>query len=537
MGESFATPADNATSPSLPQPARSTSSSLVNEDDDEPPSSGSLHGSSEMRCPGVDKTLEEGTFTTKLESVPPTQTSVPRSQPQALSVSARLRTLFTPAQPLGPRPTYKASALAAVKYTPLNVCLVFIPVSWALHFTNQSATIVFIFSALGIVPLAALLGFGTEQIAIRTSQSVGGLLNATLGNIVEMIIAGIALKRCELELVQSSLLGGLLSNLLLVLGMAFIVGGFRFHQQEFHPMVAQLNSSLMIVCVTSLIVPVAFHEYLEDRLAPGKEVGILLQLSRGSAIILILIYIAYLVFQFYSHNHLFLDTCQTGSSISSKRSTLARVSADSLPTTCTSASSAEHYKLNAPFALFLLVASTALAYVTADHLVGSLSGLLAAHPNVSKEWITLVVIPVISNAAEHTTAVVVARKGKFDLAMSVAVGSCIQIALFVIPVLVLIAWGMDKPLTLLFDPLETVVLFFSVLLVKFSVEDGKSHWMSGFVMIAVYVIIALSFWNFPETSERGKRDGNNRSPGTTILNYSMGAIPRSSPMHLFEETL
>ncbi|KAG5642864.1 hypothetical protein DXG03_002009 [Asterophora parasitica] len=500
MGESFAVPSLNAPSHVLPQPTPS----LVVEDDDEPPSSGPVHRSSQMKLDDVASTgslydnsprfratqatvnspvlivdeEKQGTtyLSSKVEAAP--------KGPQARTTGARLRTLFTPMRPLGPTPTYKASALAAVRYTPLNFLMVFIPVSWALHYTHQNPTIVFIFSCLGIIPLAALLGFGTEQIALRTSQSVGGLLNATLGNIVEMIIAGIALRRCELELVQSSLLGGLLSNLLLVLGMAFIVGGFRFPQQEFQPMVAQLNSSLMIVCVTSLIVPVAFHEYLEDRLAPGKEFEILLQLSRGSAIVLISIYFAYLFFQFYSHNHLFLDTCQTGSSSSSSNSSLfGRASTESLP--MSSSSEAEHLKLNAAIAVFLLVASTALAYVTADHLVDSLEGLVAAHPNISKEWITLIVIPIISNAAEHATAVIVARKGKFDLAMSVAVGSCIQIALFVIPLLILIAWGMDKPLTLLFDPLETVVLFFSVLLVKFSVEDGKSHWMSGFVLMGM----------------------------------------------------
>lgn len=194
-------------------------------------------------------------------------------------------------------------------------------------------------------------------------------------------------------------------------------------------------------------------------------------------------------------------------------------------------------KLNAPVAIFLLIASTAFAYVTADHLVDSLNGLVAAHPNVSKEWITLIVIPIISNAAEHTTAVVVARKGKFDLAMSVAVGSCIQIALFVIPVLILVAWGLDKPLTLLFDPLETVVSPRSSLnvadhvltmLIRIGfvflciigqilcrrwkiplVERCRANWYATLLLpcvicfsslpTAVYTLIALCFWNFPET--------------------------------------
>ncbi|KAJ7143740.1 Sodium/calcium exchanger protein-domain-containing protein [Mycena epipterygia] len=407
----------------------------------------------------------------------------------------KLRAHFVPAHPLGPPPTYAASFMAVLRYSPLNVCLVFIPVAWAMHYTHQSATLIFVFCSLGIIPLAALLGLGTEQIALRTSHSVGGLLNATLGNVVEMIIAGIALKECKLELVQSSLLGGLLSNMLLVLGMAFIVGGFRFHSQEFQPMVAQLNSSLMTVAVISLIVPAAFHEYLGDRLDDGEEVPVLLQLSRGSAIILILIYIAYLFFQFYSHSHLFLSTEK------SPRSSMSH-SDPVLPLHTTAGAEfgdIEYPKLNTPVALFVLVATTGLAYLTADHLVSSLEGLVAAHPNISEKWITLIVIPVISNAAEHVTAVVVASKGKFDLAMSVAIGSCIQIALFVVPVLILVAWGLGKPLTLLFDPLETLVLFLSVILVKFSVEDGKSHWMSGVVFIAVYALIALSFWNFPDT--------------------------------------
>lgn len=493
------------------------SSAMVTEDDDEPPSSASApppkirtkhstHGVTQVDPPPALKRGGLGmhlpflhrkkTSTGVPLGIDPEKAPTPRTTIVAKSPN-RLKALFTPVNPIvGPPPSYWDSIKATLRYSPLNFCLVFIPVSWGLHYgTHGQDTIVFVFSALGIIPLAALLGFGTEQIALRTSMSVGGLLNATLGNIVEMIIAGIALKECNLELVQSSLLGGLLSNLLLVLGMAFVVGGFRFQQQEFQPMVAQLNSSLMTASVISLIIPAAFHEYLEDRLPQGRELTILLQLSRGSAVLLILIYIAYLIFQFYSHNHLFLDTFQPSSSTS-----LTRVNTDTTTNSSVSSASSheDHIKLNTPFALFLLVAVTALAYETAECLVKSLEGLVEAHPNVSTEWLTLIIIPIISNAAEHTTAVLVARKGKFDLALSVAVGSCIQISLFVIPVLVLVAWGMDKPLTLLFDSLETLVLFFSVLLVKFAIEDGKSHWMSGAVLIVVYVIVALCFWNFPD---------------------------------------
>ncbi|KAF6752901.1 calcium ion transporter [Ephemerocybe angulata] len=560
MVESFVSSSSNVHANSNALAPHSTA--VVADDDDEPPSSGPRHnrdaqvtlGSQELpfepsdaRFPPI-KTrdtlyISEGddpsrvlgrtdTLTTldvdleKQEKVE--HVSQPRIggrtgrnllKPVRLSRADRIRALFTPSRDIGPRPTYLQSFKAIALYNYLNILLVFIPVSWALHFTHQSPTLIFVFSCLAIIPLAALLGLGTEQIALRTSQSVGGLLNATLGNVVEMIIAGIALKECELELVQSSLLGGLLSNLLLVLGCAFIVGGIHFPQQEFQPMVAQLNSSLLIVSVISLIIPVSFHLYLEDKLTPGTEVSVLLQMSRGSAVILILVYFAYLVFQFYSHNHLFLDTVQTEvssshSSRSSKSSALSRQSTisdtlrqnnGSMTSVASSSSSSsmssfghEQLKLNIPVAVGLLITITALTYVTAESLVDSLEGLVHDHPNISKEWITLIVIPIISNAAEHATAVIVARKGKFDLAMSVAVGSCIQISLFVIPLLVLVAWGMDKPLMLLFDPLETIILFFSVLVVKFSIEDGRSHWMSGLALISVYIIIALSFWNFPD---------------------------------------
>ncbi|PPQ88183.1 hypothetical protein CVT25_005148 [Psilocybe cyanescens] len=553
MGESFALSAHDASSNALPQPTPT----LVAEDDDEPPSSGTPHNrptqmteapnSSFMPTKHDNIHIQEKDFArvdhiavrhaapsynapelgneakfsrdivnvVDLEKVESNDEGVPRRRHRGfrvvkLAAGTRIRALIASARPTGPQPTYHASFMAMLRYSPLNLLLLFIPVSWALHHAHQSPTLIFIFSGLGIVPLAALLGLGTEQIALRTSQSVGGLLNASLGNLIEMIISGIALKQCELEVVQSTLLGGLLSNLLLVLGMAFVVGGFRFHHQQFHPMVAQLNSSLLIVSVTSLAIPAAFHQYLESRLPAGKELDIILELSRVSAIILILIYVAYLFFQFYSHNHLFKDTIQeysilTGSSTSSsfgRRSATATlplpsVAPSTASTTSSSSSEEETPKLNTISALILLVVVTALAYVTAEYLVDSLEGLVAAHPSVSKEWITLIIIPIISNAAEHTTAVIVASKGKFDLAMSVAVGSCIQISLFVIPVLVLVAWGMGKPLTLLFDPLETVVLFLSVLLVKFSVEDGKSHWMSGLVLIAVYVLIAVAFWHFP----------------------------------------
>ena len=175
-----------------------------------------------------------------------------------LSKRSRIRALFTPTKTIGPAPAYARSIRNVFSFSPLIILLVFIPISWTLHWTHQSAVSLFTTSALAIIPLAALLGFGTEQVAIRTSSAVAGFLNVSLGNLVELIIAGIALQRCELALVQSSLLGGLLSNLLLVLGMSFVVGGLRFPEQSFQPIAAQLHASLLVIGVISLMAPTAF---------------------------------------------------------------------------------------------------------------------------------------------------------------------------------------------------------------------------------------------------------------------------------------
>ncbi|KAK0227352.1 Sodium/calcium exchanger protein-domain-containing protein [Armillaria nabsnona] len=372
--------------------------------------------------------------------------------------------------------SHSASLLSALRYTPLNILLLCIPISWALHYAVQSATLIFMFSALGIVPLAALLGYGTKQAAARTSASVGGLLNATLGNVVEMIIDGVGLQKCDLELVQSSLLGGLLSNLLLVLGMAFLVG---LAEQEFHPMVAQVNSSLMMAAVVAMVVLAILNGYLEERLPQGEELGVLLELSRVSSIVLILVYCVYLYFQFFSHKHFYVD----GKSHRKDSRDL-----ETLP-------SPPKIKMNLSVSLLILVVCTVLAYFTVEHLVSSLNRLASSH----HAWITLIIIPIISNAAEHTTAIVVAQKGKLDLAMHVVVGSSVQIALGVIPGLVLVAWEMGQPLGLVFDPVQTVVLFFVILLVKFAIEDGRSHYLSGVVLVVVYTLVAVWFWDVPDS--------------------------------------
>jgi len=218
--------------------------------------------------------------------------------------------MLTPTRPVGPAPGLLKSLLAVAKSSWINVMLVFIPVSWVLHFALPSSfqnkdTLVFVFSFLAIIPLAKLLAFATDELSKRVGQTLAGLINATLGNAVELIVAIIALIKCELRIVQSSLVGSILSNLLLVLGMCFFAGGLKFSEQGFGISATQLNSSLLTISVIAVILPAAFQFF-----DPGNssiEQTDILSVSRGTSVILLFIYCAYLVFQLYSHTILYDD--------------------------------------------------------------------------------------------------------------------------------------------------------------------------------------------------------------------------------------
>jgi Ca2+:H+ antiporter len=232
--------------------------------------------------------------------------TIGRHQDRAPFSRKLTKSLFLrPAHLIGPAPSYSESLKSALTYSFINVLLVFNPIAWALHYTHQNAGATFAVALLGIVPLAGLLGHGTETIAMYTGDALGGLINASLGNATEFIIAILLLVKCELRVVQASLLGGLLSNLLLVTGMAFLVGGFRFNEMEFQQTAAQLNTSLMTLAVIALVLPTVFAFAIEAASGEDQERRLVLEMSRGASLILILIYISYMVFQLYSHSYLY----------------------------------------------------------------------------------------------------------------------------------------------------------------------------------------------------------------------------------------
>ncbi|GAA5987516.1 hypothetical protein JCM10908_001986 [Rhodotorula pacifica] len=424
----------------------------------------------------------------------------------------RITELFVAERPIRKEPTIAASLKAIVFASWLNVLLVFIPVGWALHFVKVNDTIIFIFTFLAIIPLAKLLGFGTEELALRVGQTLGGLLNATLGNAVELIVAIIALAKCEIQVVQSSLLGSILSNLLLVLGMCFFAGGIKYSEQGFKIGAAQLNSSLLVISVIAVLLPAAFNAAFADNLSAQAEQDRILKMSRGTAVILLVIYLAYLAFQLFTHPHLYADggadpddiNVREGRAIPLIKRHRAFKPAKSVAKERRAEEGIEEEEeeeelpqLNKWVAMGLLIVVTVLVALTAEFLVDSINGLTEQHPEISTEWVGLILLPIVGNAAEHVTAVSVSVHDKIDLSMGVAVGSSIQIALFVIPFMTILGWIMNKPLSLLFDPFESVTLFLSVLIVNYTIQDGRSNWLEGFLLMMVYVIIAVSFWYYP----------------------------------------
>ncbi|KAF8349146.1 Calcium/proton exchanger [Amanita rubescens] len=430
--------------------------------------------------------------------------------------------MLTPTRPVGRAPGFLASLLAVAKSSWLNLMLVFIPVSWALHFALPSSfqnkdTLVFVFSFLAIIPLAKLLAFTTDEISIRVGETLAGLINVTLGNAVKLIVAIIALIKCEFRIVQSSLVGSILSNLLLVLGMSFFAGGLKFSEQGFGISATRVNSSLLIISVIAGILPAAFQSF--DRGNSSIEQQDILSVSRGVSVILLFIYCAYLIFQLYSHTILYdgnTDTFQstkyhlkkkdkgenqpsgdaTQSAVASSEEVSSHAGHRDEEQRDESEDEDETPEMNFLAALFWLAVVTALVAVTAEWLVDSINGLTTSG-KIQQEFVGLILLPVVANAAEHVTAVTVSDNDKLNLSLGVAVGSCIQIALFIIPFIVVLGWILGKPMSLLFDPYESITLFLSVLTVNLVVQDGKSNWLKGVILVCLNVILAITFWYYP----------------------------------------
>ncbi|KAH9005318.1 Calcium/proton exchanger [Lactarius hatsudake] len=374
----------------------------------------------------------------------------------------------------------------------LNLLLLLVPIAAASHYLNWDAPLRFGFSFVAIVPLAKLLGDATEQMSLSLGQTLAGLLNATFGNAVEIIVGITALLQGEVRIVQTSMLGSILSNILLVLGCSFLAGGIYNHESEFQVTAAQTSASLMTLACITLVIPAAYHS-AKHVVVPGDgnllamtdplisdldkegQKGLLI-ISRGTAVLLLGVYIAYLIFQLKTHAHLFISKRQDPEARPGER-----VEEEETP------------EMSVVAASVGLLAVTVITSFVADYLVASIEET-ATRYNIPKTFIGLILLPIVANAAEHVTSVWMAMKNKMELTIGICVGSSIQIATFVVPLLVVIGWITGHELTLFFADFETVAFFVSVLLVNLLIQDGKSNYMEGLMLITLYLVIALAFW-------------------------------------------
>ncbi|KAG7663625.1 VCX1 [[Candida] subhashii] len=393
-----------------------------------------------------------------------------------------------------------------LKSSIVNYLLIFVPLGIIAGQLGWSANARFWINFLAIIPLASILAYATEEISDFVGQTVGGLLNATFGNAVELIVSIIALKDNQVRIVQASMLGSILSNLLLVLGCCFIAGGITRVQQTFNQTVAQTMSSLMALATASLLLPAAFHASLPypDKHTgfaptPGSSDKLILSLSRGVSIILLVVYLFYLLFSLKTHKALFEETNSDVEDDEIRAAEENNLSPIRSPHISIKDNHIHESHLTITAAIVVLLFSTVFVSICADILVGSIDEIVEK-TGLSHTFIGLIVIPIVGNAAEHVTAVIVAMKDKMDLAIGVAVGSSLQIAIFVTPFMVLIGWAFDVNMSLYFSTFETAVLFVSVFITNLVILDGESNWLEGTMLVSTYLIAALAFFFYPDNA-------------------------------------
>jgi Ca2+:H+ antiporter len=350
----------------------------------------------------------------------------------------------------------------------LLILLLFIPVSVAAHFLEWGELIVFITAGLAILPLAAWMGTATEEIAVVVGPSLGGLLNATFGNATELIIALVALNAGLVDVVKASITGSIISNLLLVMGFSMLLGGLRYKEQTFQPIVARVNAASMNLAVIAILMPTAMN-YTSQ----GINEQTLQNLSIAVAVVLILVYALTLLFSMKTHSYLY----DVG---------VAEIEGEESP----------HAKPNMTLWVGVLLVCTLLVAIESEMLVDSLE-VATSQLGLTALFTGVILVPIVGNAAEHATAVTVAMKDKMDLSLSVAVGSSMQIALFVAPVLVIAGRILGQPMDLDFKPFELVAVVVSVLIANSISSDGKSNWLEGTLLLAAYIVLGFAFYFHP----------------------------------------
>src|SRR3954462_9765727 len=353
----------------------------------------------------------------------------------------------------------------------LDWLLIFVPLAMLLRWWpgGISPTALFVCSALGIIPVAGWIGRATEALAVRVGEGLGGLLNATFGNAAELIIAGIALSKGLTSVVKASLTGSIIGNVLLVLGLSIVCGGTKYKEQRINGTSARTSAISLSLAAIGLIIPTVFH--LTARSSPGGWTPLMEQkLSLAIAVVLFLTYFCVLGFSLRTHKHLFQ-------------------------------SAEEHEEKGRQWsrgkAITILLISTAFVALLSEFLVGTIENVRDS-VGLTEVFVGVIVVAIVGNAAEHSTAVVMAMKNKMDLSVGIAIGSSLQIALFVAPVLVFLSYLFGRPMDLEFTLPEIFALVASIYILFQICEDGETNWIEGIQLLSVYVILGILFFYLPE---------------------------------------
>jgi Ca2+:H+ antiporter len=351
----------------------------------------------------------------------------------------------------------------------LNLFLVCVPIAVVLELAHANPIAIFAASALAIIPLAGWMGRATEHLAEKLGEGLGGLLNATFGNAAELIIALMALRKGLFDVVKASITGSIIGNILLVLGLSVLLGGLKYPKQLFNKTAAMIGSTMLALSAIALLMPAVFHI-----LAQGKPNVREQDLSLEIAIVLMVTYILSLIFTLRTHSHLYtggIDEREEQEAIGTRGWSQTR-------------------------SLITLLAATALVALMSEFLVGAVEEA-SEKLGLTEVFVGVILVAIIGNAAEHSTAVLVALKNKMDLALNIAIGSSMQVALFVAPVLVFASYLFGKPMDLLFTPLEVITIVASVAIVALIAQDGESNWMEGVLLLALYAILGITFFFLP----------------------------------------
>ncbi len=347
----------------------------------------------------------------------------------------------------------------------LYVLLVFVPIAIIARLMGAPPLAVFILSAMAIIPLSGILGAATEAVAEHTSAGIGGVISATMGNLAELIIATLALRAGLIDLVKASITGSILGNLLLVLGVALFAGGLKFRVQKFNAHLAGMSSTVLLIAVFGLVVPSLFHG-----LHPDPQRVATVRMSHYVAPLLITGYLAWLMFSLWTHSAAFA---------SDKPSAPVTVGP----------------KWSSKKAIVVLLAAASAIGVVAEILV-SVTEEAVKVVGLSEFFVGLIVIPIIGNAAENSSAIIMAMRNRMDLALNIAIGSSIQVALLIAPLLVLLGMGFNQPMDLAFSTMEVASIALSVAVASSVIRDAESNWLEGVFLLLAYAVLGVAFFFF-----------------------------------------